>query len=312
MSRIDVLVTGGTGNVGSQALKSLLTKKYLKVRALVRNPAKAQWIADLGGELVEGDLDDIAAVSRAMVDVQTLALITPAGAHASEQAGKVIAIALPAGVQKVVRLSAIKASEDGPTDNTRQHGITERAIRESGMRYVFLRPNYYMQNLLGSLGSIVGEGKLYAGMGNAGIALIDARDVGDALAAAVMTDQFDGSALELSGPKSIGHDTVAAEIGKALGRNVSYVAVPPEAAGEAVRAFGLDDWTVQIIVDYARAYSKGFGDFVTDSVQLLTGQAPRDIGTFAREVISPAANAMAPAQKSTEGLFVEVKTRFAL
>jgi uncharacterized protein YbjT (DUF2867 family) len=298
MKKIDVLVTGGTGNVGRQALKSLLAQQSLKVRALVRNPAKAQWIADMGGELVEGDLEDIAALNRAMVDVQTLVLITPAGARAAETAGKAIASAKRAGVEKIVRLSAIKASEDGPTDNTRQHGITERLIRESGMRYVFLRPSYFMQNLLGSLGSIIGEGKLYAGMGDARVALIDTRDVGDALAAAAMSDRFDGLALELSGPQSIGHGTVAAEIGKALGKTVTYVAVPPEAAGEAVRAFGLDDWTVQVIVDYSRAYSKGFGDFVTDSVQSLAGRAPRNIGTFAREVMAPMANSMAPARRS--------------
>jgi uncharacterized protein YbjT (DUF2867 family) len=166
------------------------------------------------------------------------------------------------------------------------------------MRYVILRPNYFMQNLLGSLGSIVGEGTLYAGMSDARVALIDARDVGDALAAAVVSDQFDGLALELSGPKSIGHGTVAEEIGKALGRTVTYLAVPPEAAGEAVRAFGVDDWTVKVIVDYSRAYSNGFGDFVTDSVQSLTGRAPRDIGTFAREVMAPTANSMASARRS--------------
>ncbi len=297
MSKIDVLVTGGTGNVGSQALKSLLANKSLKVRALVRHAAKAQWIADLGGELVEGDLNDSAAVGRAMADVQTLVLIAPPHVRASEQAGKLLAIAKQAGVQKIVRLSAIKAGENGPTDNTRQHAITERAIRESGMRYVILRPNYFMQNLLGNLGSIVGEGKLYAGMGDGAVALIDARDVGDALAAAVLTDKFDGSVLELSGPKSIHHSGVAAAIGKALGRNVAYVAVPPEAAGEAVRAFGLDDWTVQVIVDYSRAYSNGFGDLVTDAVQSLTGHAPRDIDTFAREVISPVVKSMAPAQQ---------------
>lgn len=294
MSKIDVLVTGGTGNVGSQALKMLLANKHLKVRALVRDPAKARWIADLGGELLEGDLDDAEAVSVALRAVQTLALITPAGAHASAQAARVLTLAKQAGVQKVVRLSAIKASEDGPTDNTRQHGATERAIRQSGMRYVFLRPNYYMQNLLGSLGSIAGEGKLYAGMGEAGIALIDARDVGDALAAAVVTDRFDGSTLELSGPKSIGHHNVAAAIGQALGRDVAYVAVPPESAGEAVRAFGLDDWTVKVIVDYSRAYSGGFGDFVTDSVQSLTGHGPRDIEAFAREVLMPVMREAAP------------------
>lgn len=298
MSTIDVLITGATGNVGTQAVKTLLANKRVTVRALVRDAAKARWIADLGGELIEGDLDDAVAVGRAMVGVGALALITPAGARASEQAGKVVSVAKQAGVRKIVRLSAIKASEGGPTDNTRQHAITERSIRESGVRYVFLRPNYYMQNLMGNLGSILGEGKLYAGIGSARLALIDARDVGDALAGALLTDQFDGSALELSGPTSVGLGIVAAEIGNVLGRNVAYIPVPPEAAGEAVRAFGLDDWTVKLIVDYSRAYSQGFGDFVTQSVQSLTGKAPRDIGTFAREVIAPAANAMGPTRKS--------------
>lgn len=294
MRKVDVLITGGTGNVGRQALRTLLAQKQIKVRALLRDPAKGRWITDLGGEVVEGDLDDAAAVGRALRDVPTLALITPAGAHASDQAGKVIALARQAGVQKVVRLSAIKASAEGPTDNTRQHAATERLIRDSGMRHVFLRPNYYMQNLLGSLASIVDDGKLYAGMGDAGIGMVDARDVGDALAAAVATDRFDGSVLELSGPKSIGHGAVAAAIARALERDVAYVAVPPEAAGEAVRAFGLDDWSVKVIVDYSRAYAKGFGDFVTDSVKSLTGRAPRDVQTFATEVMLPLARKTAP------------------
>jgi uncharacterized protein YbjT (DUF2867 family) len=287
MSGIDVLVTGGTGTVGRQVLQSLLGAKGLKVRALVRNPSKAQWISELGGEIVPGDLDDTASVARALRDVKTLLFISPPGARSAEQANPVVALAKQAGVQKIVRLSAIKASEDGPTDNTRQHALTERAIRESGMRYVFLRPNYFMQNLLGSVGSIVGQGKLYAGMADARIALIDARDVGDALAAAALTDRFDGTSLELSGPKSITHGEVAAAIASALGREVMYVPLPPEVVGENLRALGVDDWTAQLIVDYSRAYSGGFGNFVTESVQQLTGHAPRNIATFAAEVMLP-------------------------
>lgn len=292
MSGIDVLVTGGTGNVGRQALQALLRAKGLKVRALVRDPTKTQWISESGGEIVQGDLDDTASVARALRDVQTLLFITPPGARSAEQANPVVSLARQAGVQKVVRLSAIKASEDGPTDNTRQHALTERAIRESGMRYVFLRPNYFMQNLLGSVGSILGEGKLYAGMADARIALIDARDVGDALAAATLTDRFDGSVHELSGPKSITHGEVAAAIGSVLVQEVAYVPLPPEAVGENLRSLGVDDWTVQLIVDYSRAYTRGFGDFVTNSVQQITGHAPRNIATFAAEIILPMTKSM--------------------
>jgi NAD(P)H dehydrogenase (quinone) len=112
------------------------------------------------------------------------------------------------------------------------------------------------------------------------------------LAAAALSDRFDGSALELSGPKSITHGEIAAAIGTALGRNVTYVPLPPEAVGEAMRALGLDDWTAQLIVDYSRAYTKGFGDFCTDSVQQLTGHEPRSIATFAAEVMLPMAKSM--------------------
>ena len=295
MEKVDIVITGGTGTVGRQALNTLLAAPDLRVRALVRDTSKAKWIAEAGGDLVEGSFDGSDAVRRTFRGADTLVLITPAGPHAFEQAARLLAIAKQAGVRKVVRLSAIKAAEDGPTDNTRQHGMTERAIRDSGLTYVIVRPNYFMQNLLGNLSTVLGEGRLYAGMGDAKIAMIDARDVGDAIAAAARTDAFDGSVLELSGPRSIGHDVVATEIGRALGRDVAYDAVPPQAAGEAVRAFGLDDWTVQVIVDYSRAYSTGFGDFVTDSVQALTGRPPRDIGAFVRQVLAPAAGALSSA-----------------
>lgn len=292
-----VLITGATGKVGGYATKALLSDKSVSIRALVRNRDTAQWIADAGGELVTGDLDDSDTVNRALTGIHTLALITPGTGHAAKQAAAIINLAQQAGVQKVVRLSAIKASLDGPTDNTRQHAMTERAIRDSGMRHVFLRPNYFMQNLIGSLDSILGEGKVYAGMNDSAIALVDTRDVGAALAAAVLTDRFDGSALEISGPQSITHDTVANEISKALGRNVKYIAVTPAAAGEALRAYGLDDWTIKVVADYSAAYARGFGDFVTDSMQQLTGRAPRDFGAFAREVLAPLAQAT-PARRS--------------
>jgi hypothetical protein len=49
------------------------------------------------------------------------------------------------------------------------------------------------------------------------------------------------------------------------------------------------DWLAQLMVDYMRAYSGGFGDFVTDAVQAMTGRPARSLATFAREVFAPAA-----------------------
>ncbi len=177
----------------------------------------------------------------------------------------------------------------GPTDNTRQHGRTEAALKASGLAYVILRPHYFMQNLLGSLPTIVGQGQIYWGVGDGKLGMIDTRDVADAAINAALSDALDGGTYELTGPASIDYHAVAAVVGRGLGREVAYVAVPPEAAGEAVRAYGADEWTVRLIRDYCTAYAKGFGDFTTGDVQRITGHAPRSIDDFVREVLVPTA-----------------------
>lgn len=40
--------------------------------------------------------------------------------------------------------------------------------------------------------------------------------------------------------------------------------------------------------DYSAAYGRGWGDFVTEDVQTLTGHPARTIEQFAREVLAPA------------------------
>jgi nucleoside-diphosphate-sugar epimerase len=52
-----ILVTGATGKVGSRFVRRILAKGY-DVRILVRDPAKASALAELGAEVVKGDLND--------------------------------------------------------------------------------------------------------------------------------------------------------------------------------------------------------------------------------------------------------------
>ena len=293
-----ILVTGGTGKVGAALLAALNDRPGIRVRALVRDAAKARALAAQGTETLVGSFESTSSVEQAMLGVDTLALITTPSAQALEQATRVIALAAKAGVRKVVRLSAIGASEDGFTDNARQHGRIERTIDESGMTYVFLRPQYFMQNLLGSASSVVAEGKLYAGVAQGKIAMIDSRDVAASMEAALFCETFDGQALELTGPVSLSHDDIAAELGDALGRQVVYVPVSPEAAGEVVRALGADDWIARLIADHSRAYANGSGDFVTGNVEALTGRPPRTLRQFAREVFRPLAQNLARAVSS--------------
>lgn len=61
-----ILVTGATGFIGSHLVRRLLAEKRGNIRVLTRDPAKADWQARLGAEIVRGDVTNIASLDRAV------------------------------------------------------------------------------------------------------------------------------------------------------------------------------------------------------------------------------------------------------
>ena len=111
-----VLITGATGFIGGQLAKRLHIKEGVQVRALARTPAKGQWLADLGVELVQGDITDAASVQEAM---QGCELVFHAAAYVGEAGNEkavwdvnvvgtqnVVEAAIAVEVQRFVHLSS--------------------------------------------------------------------------------------------------------------------------------------------------------------------------------------------------------------
>jgi uncharacterized protein YbjT (DUF2867 family) len=283
-----VLVTGATGNIGSQLVPRLASRNNVDVRAYVRNAEKGATLQEAGAELVAGTFSDSDTLRKAAEGVDTVVLITPMHQDAYDQAEAVMAAAEKAGVQKVVRISALNADENGPTDNTRLHGRTDSMIQDSGLTYVILRPSFFMQNLFMSAPSIGGEGNMYWGMGDGKIGIIDIRDIVDCAEASVLSDAYDNQALTLTGPKSISFHDMAESFSAALNQDVNYVPVPPEAAKQAIIDMGMGEWAGEVFYNYSKAYSEGWGDFVTDGVEKIANHSARSFDDFANEVFAPA------------------------
>lgn len=283
-----VLITGGTGQV-SRALIEALAGTGLDVRALTRGASTGRYACDV--EMVVGDLGDPGSLTPAFARVHDLWLLTANGPRAPEHCSNALWAARKAGVERVVRLSAVGAASDAPTRSGRLHALSDREVMASGMAWTILRPHWFMQNLLGDAQRVAGERILRLNMGSARLAIVDVRDVA-AVAAQVICDPPDRHHRRIytpTGPQAVTFEDVA----HALGSDIRYEPITDAVARRRHLADGIQAWIADMIVEYGRAYATGWGDVITDDVERVTGTAPRSIHDFARDH-APAFRAIPP------------------
>ena len=290
-----ILVTGATGNVSS-GLIPVLIGKGASVRALVRDATKAQGLRDQGVEVVIGDFDKPETLDAAFSGVDKVFLVTAPNPAQVTQANNAIAAAKRVGSPYVVRLSAgaLDPKPDAPPRITRQHDEIDAELKASGLAYTILQPHFFMQNTLMAAGTVASEGAMYMPMKDAKIGMIDVRDIVDVAAKVLAEDGHEGKTYALTGPASISYHDVAAGLSKALGQEIKYVDVPPEAAREAMVGMGLPDWIVGALTEYNKAFSEGSGDFTTNDFEEITGHPARSYETFASDFAQAFAPATAP------------------
>src|SRR5688572_27135836 len=99
-----ILVTGATGNIGSQVIQRLVDRGA-DVRALVRDPSKANFPTDVA--VAKDDFLDVDALRRAFEGVSTLFLLNAVVSDEFTQALIALNVARSAGVERIVYLSVI-------------------------------------------------------------------------------------------------------------------------------------------------------------------------------------------------------------
>jgi uncharacterized protein YbjT (DUF2867 family) len=276
-----VLVTGATGSTGS-ALVELLRRRGVRVRAMVRSEAAAAGFADAPVTPVIADFDDDAAVATALAGIDRAYLVTPSSERAQAQQERFAELAVAAGVRHLVKLSQFAADEASPVRFLRYHAGVERRIRDLGIDATFLRPNLFMQGLLAMAGPIRDAGRIFAPIGEARISAVDVRDIAEVAAAALTESGHAGATYPITGPEAVTHAEIAAAIGAATGRPVTFMDVPPDAFADQLRHV-LPEWQVEgLLEDYAH-YARGEAAAVLPTVAQVTGREPRTLAEFARD-----------------------------
>lgn len=286
MSEQLVLVTGATGNTGSGIVHGLLARGT-RVRALVRSTEDGDALKRHGAEVAAGDLDDPASLSPAMFDgVTDVYFCTWNGPTALQHWMNFHAALKAAGASpRVVRGSAFG---DPRSRIIKQIEATDRDLKESGLAWTILRPTFFMQNTMMAAPTVKEQGVVYYDWGDGKNGVIDVRDIVDA-AVGVLTaanGKYAGRSFVLTGPAPIGFAEMAAGIGKAIGKDVTYVPVPHEAAKQAMLGMGMPEWIVDGFVELNKGFETGIANRATDSVEVLAGHPPRSFEEFARDFAS--------------------------
>jgi uncharacterized protein YbjT (DUF2867 family) len=268
-----ILVTGATGNVGSEAAR-LLAARHQPTRALVRDPSRAPH-GDV--QIATGDFDRPDTLDAAMRGIDTVLLVSPA-VPAQEIA--VIDSALRQGVTHVIKVTS-KASTDSPVDRRRGQAQIEAYLQTTGLAYTLLRSNAYMQNLLALAPMIKQTGGFLMSAGDGQVGMIDARDVA-ATAAAIATapKEHAGQTYWLTGPGLITYTDIAKELSAALGRPVEYRQVSPAEHRAVMIRAGIPE---AVATSNAQAFgliAEGDAAWLSDDVKSITGIAPRPLRTF--------------------------------
>jgi uncharacterized protein YbjT (DUF2867 family) len=290
-----IVVTGATGNAGSEVVRALGARGR-SVRAFVRDPVRAQQKLGEDVDLAVGDFANPRSMRAAFegADAVLLSCADDPCRVAWETAA--IDVAAAAGVRRIVKLSTAAAEPGSPVAFWDWHGQVEDHLRASAAEWVILRSSWYMSNLLAAAGSVAADGRLYAPAGGARIAMIDPRDVGAAAAAVLSTAGHEGHTYLLTGPSAITYAQVAAALSAATACRVEFIDLPADQASTAMIQDGMPSFVAEQVINVFAQLRQGSAAQVTQTVEKLTGRAPRDFASFAVDharLFAPAGQAVA-------------------
>lgn len=283
---MSIVVTGGTGTVGSQVVAALLGRGA-DVAVLTRDEAKASALPE-GVRGVVGDLQDPAAARSAFKGAQAVFLLNALGPCELHEALLALAGARAAGVRRLVYLSVFDVERAPHLPHFASKIAVEGAIKASGVEYTILRANNFYQNDYWYRDAMLRYGVYPQPLGGIGVSRVDVRDIGEAAAIALSEDGHSGVTVNLCGPDPCTGQGTAAAWSRVLDREIAYGGEDMD-AWEAQTARFMPPWLafdLRLMYEYFIAHGLLAGEEDLARQTRLLGHPPRRFEAFAAETAS--------------------------
>ena len=237
-----IAVIGASGNTGSYVAE-LALKNGHDLRAVARNPDALIKLANRGAEIVAADLDDQESILSVLSGVEAVYYCSPLPVGHDEpfEVEKVwgrnaINAAQSAGASHFVLLSAIGPETAPRVVLIETKRAVERELAASGLAYTILRPSMFMDNVaMAGPEALLGIGLTWPFSESALIQPIAASDIAQ-IAFLAITSGLRNRSFDLVGPQALTFPQIADELGRAVGSEVRFTAIPDEVFIEHVGA----------------------------------------------------------------------------
>ena len=269
-------VAGITGNVGGATARQLLDKGH-RVRALVRDPAKASQWSQEGVEIVQGDFKDANAVAAALQGVEGAYLMLPPylGQDAADTENKAMIASFREALQKtppprLVLLSSIGSERESGVGPIARTHLLEEALDDLPFPIAWIRTASFVENHTYALKTAASTGYLdtFWTPTDRPVPVVGTVDIGREVAR-LLIDGWNGKKIVELGTR-VTADDVARAFSQVLGRSVQARAIPRAQWTEAFKAMGLPPNGIVAYTEMMDGVNSGWIDFGAPGAELVS------------------------------------------
>ncbi|GAA1950753.1 NAD(P)H-binding protein [Kitasatospora viridis] len=280
-----IIVTGATGLLGRQIVERLLARiPAQRVGVSVRDPRKAQELADRGVRVRQGGFEDAASLAHAFEGATQVLVVSvdKMGEECVTQHRTAIGAAVAAGARRVLYTSQMGAGPDSHFQACRDHAATEELLRACGVPFTALRNGFYAASAAHFLGQ-ARSGRV-ALPADGPVAWTAHADLADATAA-ILADEgrFEGPTPPLTGSQALTFEELAAIAGEVTGRAWSRTTVPDQRFREELVGHGVPEQLAGQLLGIFVAARAGEFATVDPTLATLLGREPTPVGAVLRE-----------------------------